>query len=86
MIQPEEDIKGEQNRIVRSAHITSKTDLLLCRHMRTLQYTGIIDHVAGIETNSSVFKRLLTIPFYPVLCLIGWPHSSLLRGWMEIYP
>lgn len=86
MIQPEEDIKWEQNRIVRSAHITSKTDLLLCRHMRTSQYTGIIDHVAGIETNSSVFKRLLTIPFYPVLCLIGWPHSSLLLGWMEIYP
>ena len=58
----------------------------LCCHVRTLQHIGIIDHVAGIETNSSVFKRLLTIPFYPVLCLTGWPHSSLLLGWMEIYP
>lgn len=42
--------------------------ITLCHHVRTLQYIGITDHVAGIETNSSVFKRLLTIPFYPVLC------------------
>ena len=40
----------------------------LCHLVRTLQYIAIADHVAGIETNSSVFKRLLTIPFYPVLC------------------